>query len=63
LAENREPTQPNQRIQPHITRPIIEPWQTEHGLQSSPWEEAIQTGKVTLAPTARMRDIRRKISE
>ena len=31
LAENREPTQANQRIQPHIARPIIDPGQTEHG--------------------------------
>jgi hypothetical protein len=30
LAQNREPTQANQRIQPHIARPIIDPWQTEH---------------------------------
>ena len=33
LAEHREPTQPDQRIQPHIARPLIGPRQTEHAIR------------------------------
>jgi len=30
LAKYGEPAQPNQRIQPHVARPVMEPGQTEH---------------------------------
>ena len=30
LAEHREPAQPDQRIQPYITRAFVSPGQTEH---------------------------------
>ena len=30
LAENGEPAQPHQRVEPHVARPMMSPWQTEH---------------------------------
>ena len=30
LAENGEPAQPHQRIEPHVPWPVMGPWQTEH---------------------------------
>ncbi len=30
LAEYGEPPQPDQRIQPHVARTLVSPWQTEH---------------------------------
>ena len=57
LAENREPTQADQRIQPDIARPLVSPRQTEHGGRNVAAARAtIQTGKVPLAPAAPMRE-------
>ena len=30
LAEDGEPTQPHQRLQPHVAGPMMSPWQTKH---------------------------------
>jgi hypothetical protein len=30
LAANREPAQPDQRIQPHVARALMSSWQTKH---------------------------------
>ena len=31
LPENGKPTQADQRIQPDVSRTLVNPWQTEHG--------------------------------
>ncbi len=35
LADHGKPAQPDQSIQPHVSRTLISPWQTEHAMQTS----------------------------
>jgi hypothetical protein len=40
LAANRKPAQADKRIQPHVARALMSPWQTKHIASVASWPSA-----------------------
>ena len=58
LAENGEPAQADQRIQPNVARTFVSPWQTKHGPNVAAGGAISKPSQVPLETAAPMRDIR-----
>ena len=64
LAENGEPAQPNQRIEPHVARPQMRAWQTEHGINVASGrrysKQSARPARLPAPPPRRVTDARRR---